>query len=292
MRIVKYRGTQHGLDAYPFLIDHSGISILPLSSLQLKHYVTDERTSSGVPGLDEMLEGKGFYRASTILVSGTAGTGKTTLGASFANQICSQGERCLYISFEESPSQVMRNMQSVGLDLAHWAEKGLSFQEAWRPTQFGLEMHLLRIHKLVEKIKPRAVIVDPISNLLSGTNDLEANSMMIRVIDFLKNSGITTMLLDLTSGGSTLERTGIGISSLADTWILLRDVELNGERNRCIYVLKSRGMAHSTQLREFVLTNNGIQLIRAYIGSGGELTHARNRNSFARSLFQSPHPAG
>lgn len=286
MRIVKYRGTQHGLDEYPFLIDESGISILPLSSLQLKHSVSTEHTSSGVPGLDEMLEGKGFYRGSSVLVSGTAGTGKTTLAASFADQICRQGERCLYIGFEESPSQVTRNMQSVGIDLAPWTAKDLLFQEAWRPTQFGLEMHLLRIHKLVEKIKPSAVILDPMSNLLTGVSELEARSVLMRLIDSLKGSGITAMLLDLTANSDELESTKIGVSSLADAWILLRDIELNGERNRCIYVLKSRGMAHSNQLREFVLTHKGIQLIPVYIGSGGVLTGSSRVAQQAKELAE------
>jgi circadian clock protein KaiC len=286
IRIVKYRGTQHGLDEYPFLIDQSGMSILPLSALQLKHQVSNERTSSGVAGLDEMLEGKGFYRGSTVLVSGTAGTGKTTLAASFADQVCRQGERCLYIGFEESPNQIKRNMQSVGMNLEHWAEKGLLFQEAWRPTQFSLEMHLLRIHKLIDKFKPSAVIIDPISNLLSGANELESKSMMMRLIDFLKSGGITSMLLDLTYGGASLERTGIGISSLCDTWILLRDLELNGERNHCIYVLKSRGMAHSNQLREFILTNKGIQLVPAYVGLGGVLTGSSRLAQQAKEIAE------
>lgn len=272
MRIVKYRGTSHGMDEYPFLIDESGISILPLSALQLQHKVSSERISSGIPSLDEMLEDKGFFRGSSILVSGTAGTGKTTLASTFANETCRRGEVCLYVGFEESAAQVARNMESVGIPLQHWASKGLLFHEAWRPTQFGLEMHLLCIHKLVEKLKPASVIIDPITNLLTGVSELEAKSMLMRLIDYLKSAGVTTMFLDLTHGGTYLESTGVGISSLADSWILLRDIELNGERNRCIYVLKSRGMAHSNQLREFVISKDGIDLIPAYIGSGGVLT--------------------
>src|SRR5580704_2783305 len=242
LRIVKYRGTKHGADEYPFLIDEQGMSILPLTSLQLKHKVSDERVSSGVPDLDEMLEGQGYFRGSSILVTGTAGSGKTTLAASFAQATCRRGERCLYIDFEESPKQVARNMRSVGIDLAPWSEKGLLFHEAWRPTQFGIEMHLLRIHKLIEQVKPQAVILDPITNLISSSSEKEVYSMLLRLMDTLKSSGITTVFVSLTSGGATLEGTKVGISSLTDTWILLRDIELNGERNRCLYVLKSRGM--------------------------------------------------
>jgi circadian clock protein KaiC len=272
LRIVKYRGTKHGADEYPFLIDEHGISILPLSALQLQHKVSSERLSSGVPDLDVMLEGKGFFRGSSILVTGTAGSGKTTLGASFVDAACRRGERCLFIDFEESRDQVARNMKSVGLDLKPWMDDGLLVHEAWRPTQFGIEMHLLRIHKLVEKFKPRCVVIDPITNLINGSSESEVYSMLMRLIDFLKNAGITAFFVSLTGGGRDLEQTTVGISSLTDTWILLRDVELNGERNRCIYVLKSRGMAHSNQLREFVMTKNGIKLIPAYVGPGGVLT--------------------
>ena len=246
--------------------------ILPLTALQLQHKVSDERVSSGVPDLDEMLEGKGYFRGSTVLLSGTAGSGKTTLAASFADATCRSGERCLWIDFEESPKQVARNMRSVGIDLEQWSNKGLLFHEAWRPTQFGIEMHLLRIHKLIQELKPRAVILDPITNLIGSSNEKEVYSMLLRLIDFMKNAGITAVFVSLTGGGATLEGTEVGVSSLTDTWILLRDIELNGERNRCLYVLKSRGMAHSNQLREFRMTNNRIQLIPAYIGPAGVLT--------------------
>jgi circadian clock protein KaiC len=272
MRIVKYRGTKHGADEYPFLIDERGMSVLPVTALQLQHDVSNDRVSSGVPDLDELLEGKGYYRGSTVLLSGTAGSGKTTLAASFADAACRRGERCLYIDFEESPKQVARNMQSVGLDLAQWSEKGLLFHEAWRPTQFGMEMHLLRIHKLIEQIKPKAVILDPITNLISSSTEKEVYSVLLRLIDMMKGAGITAVFVSLTGGGESLERTNVGISSLTDTWILLRDLELNGERNRVLYVLKSRGMAHSNQLREFRMGSDGIQLIPAYIGAGGVLT--------------------
>jgi circadian clock protein KaiC len=272
LRIVKYRGTKHGADEYPFLIDERGMSILPLTSLQLQHTVSSERISSGVPDLDEMLEGKGYFRGSSILVTGTAGSGKTTLAASFVDAACRRGERCLYIDFEESRDQVARNMNSVGIDLDPWSKKGLLTHEAWRPTQFGMEMHLLRIHKLIEKVQPHCVVIDPITNLMNGSTDKEVYSMLMRLLDFLKVAGITAIFISLTSGSTELEQTTVGISSLTDTWILLRDLELNGERNRCLYVLKSRGMAHSNQLREFVITGQGLRLLPVYIGPGGVLT--------------------
>jgi circadian clock protein KaiC len=272
MRIVKYRGTKHGADEYPFLIDEQGMSVLPLTSLQLQHKVSNERVSTGVADLDEMLEGKGYFRGSSILLSGTAGSGKTTLASSFAEAACRRGERCLFIDFEESSNQVARNMKSVGIDLQQWSEKGLLFHEAWRPTQSGIEMHLLRIHKLIERVKPQCVVIDPITNLGNGSEGKEVYSMVLRLLDFLKNAGITAIFVSLTEGGENLEQTGVGISSLTDTWILLRDVELNGERNRCLYVLKSRGMAHSNQLREFTMTEKGIRLIPAYVGPSGVLT--------------------
>jgi circadian clock protein KaiC len=248
------------------------MSILPVTSLQLDHQVSSERIPTGVADLDEMLEGKGYFRGSTILLSGTAGSGKTTFAASLADATCRRGERCLFIDFEESSKQVARNMKSVGIDLEQWARKGLFFHEAWRPTQFGTEMHLLRIHKLIDTLKPSCVIVDPVTNLVSASSDKEVHSMLLRLIDLLKNRGITGALVSLTSGGDNLEGTNVGISSLTDTWVLLRDIELDGERNRCLYVLKSRGMAHSNQLREFTMTSKGVRLVPAYIGSGGVLT--------------------
>jgi circadian clock protein KaiC len=272
MRIVKYRGTSHGADEYPFLIDDQGLSVLPITSLELQHKASSERVSSGVPDLDAMLEGQGFYRGSSTLVSGTSGSGKTTLGISFAEASCLRGERSLYVGFEESAGQVTRNAKSVGIDLEpHW-RSGLLSYNAWRPTQYGMEMHLLRIHKLVEKVNPDTVVVDPISNLVSTGARKEVHSMMIRLLDMLKERQITALFTNLTQPGGSLEKSEVGISSLMDTWILLRDVELNGERNRCIYVLKSRGMAHSNQVREFLLTSQGIRLLPAYVGSGGVLT--------------------
>jgi circadian clock protein KaiC len=267
MRIVKYRGSAHGTDEYPFLIDNKGFSVLPLSAIRLDHKVSKERVSSGVKDLDVMLEGKGFFKGSSILVSGTSGSGKSTLAAHFANQTCNSGKRALYVAFEESAAQVTRNMRSIGIDLGRHIKKDLLHFCAWRPTQHGLEMHLLRIHDLVEQFDPEVVIIDPITNLISA-NIHEVHGMLMRLLDFLKDRQITAMFVNLTANQGAEEQTEVGISSLTDTWILLRDVELNGERNRCLYVLKSRGMAHSNQIREFVLSRSGVRLLPAYIGAG------------------------
>ncbi|HUK24153.1 MAG TPA: circadian clock protein KaiC [Terriglobales bacterium] len=282
LRIVKYRGTAHGTNEYPFLIDEKGFSVLPVTSLSLQHKVSEERISSGIPRLDTMLGGEGFYRGSTILVSGTAGTGKTSMAAHFAKSVCEGGGRCLYLSFEESPGQLIRNMRSIGLDLEKWAKnKRLVFHSS-RATAFGLEMHLVAIHKLVQDLRPDVVILDPIGTLIQAGSLRDATAMAIRLMDFLKLNGITTFLTNLTSGGENTERTQADISSLVDTWLLLRDVELNGERNRAMYVLKSRGMAHSNQLREFLLTRDGMNLLDVYVGPEGVLTGSSRLSQEAR----------
>ncbi len=272
LRIVKYRGTTHGTNEYPFLIDESGISVLPVTAMGLDHATSDERLASGVPGLDAMLGGKGYYRGTSILVSGTAGSGKTTLAASFANATCERGERCVYLAFEESRAQHSRNMKTIGIDLERWHKKGLLRFHASRPQIHGLEMHLAAIHKLIDQFKPQVVIIDPISNFISAGTRADAEAMLVRLIDFLKACGITALLTDLTSGGASLEATNNGVSSIIDTWLLVRDIELGGERNRGLYVLKSRGMHHSNQIREFLITPQGIQLQPVYVGPEGVLT--------------------
>ena len=281
MRVIKYRGSSHGADEYPFLIDDQGFSVLPSTSMGLNHSVSSQRISSGVKELDDMLEGKGYFRGSSVMVSGTAGSGKSSLAAHFANQTCIDGKRCLHVAFEESPAQTLRNMRSIGIDLAPHVKKGLLRMEAWRPTQSGLEMHLLRIHKLVEQFNPQAVIVDPITNLVAGDTH-EVHAMLMRLLDFLKTKQITAFFTALTEGGAAMERTEVQVSSLIDTWMLVRDVELNGERNRCLYVLKSRGMANSNQVREFVMTRNGIRLLPVYVGSGTVLTGSARLSQQAR----------
>jgi circadian clock protein KaiC len=273
LRIVKYRGTTHGTNEYPFLIDETGITVLPITSLSLNHTASRERIPTGVPRLDTMLGGKGFYRGSSILVTGTAGTGKSSLAAHFANATCEGGERCLYFAFEESKSQIMRNMGSIGIDLAKHEKKGLLHFFAARPTAFGLEMHLAMIHKKINDLKPSVTIFDPVTNLLqaAGGED-EVNAMLTRLIDFLKSQTITALFTSLTVGHQARESTDVGISSLMDTWLLLRDIELHGERNRGLYILKSRGMKHSNQVREFVITPRGIDLLDVYLGPSGVLT--------------------
>jgi circadian clock protein KaiC len=282
LRIVKYRGSTHGTNEYPFLIDEHGISVLPLTSVGLDHPASNERVPSGVPALDEMLGGQGYYRGSSILVSGTAGTGKTSLAAHFASATCARGERCLYLAFEESPQQLMRNMRSIGVDLAPCVKKGVLRMEASRPSLHGLEMHLVRVHKQVAEFKPAVVIIDPISNLVNAGTQADTEAMLVRLIDFLKTSGITALFTNLTSGAKAWEKTDVGVSSVIDTWILLRDIELGGERNRGLYVLKSRGMKHSNQIREFLITPHGIELQPVYVGPEGVLTGSMRAAQEAR----------
>ncbi len=268
LRIVKYRGSSHGTNEYPTMIDEHGLSVLPISSLGLDYGASTERVSTGVRRLDAMLAGKGYYRASSVLVSGTAGTGKTSLAAAFVDATCRRGERCLYVAFEEAPSQVMRNMASIGFDLGQWVRKGLLRFHGVRSTLFGLEQHLVSIHKLVSEFHPSAVIVDPITNLMIVGDSPEVKSMLTRLIDYLKNQRITALFTSLTEGGGPVEQTEVGVSSLMDTWLLLRNVEFGAERNRLLFVLKSRGMAHSNQVREFRLSDRGIQLADVYTGPG------------------------
>jgi circadian clock protein KaiC len=272
LHIVKYRGSTHGTNEYPFLIDEQGISVLPITSLGLQHKASAERISSGIADLDRMLGGKGYFRGSSILVSGTAGTGKTSLAAHFVDAACRRGEACILFTSEEGPAQVVRNMRSIGVDIEPWMKKGLLHFDATRPTFHGLEMHLLRIHKLVEHLRPRVVVFDPLTTYLTLGGSLEVKLMLTRLIDFLKSHQITALFNSLTESGSEEMQTEMGVSSLMDTWILLQNLQGNGERNRVLYILKSRGMAHSNQIREFVLTDRGVQLREIYLGEGGVLT--------------------
>jgi circadian clock protein KaiC len=282
LRIVKYRGSVHGTNEYPFLIDEHGISVLPITSFGLNYRASTQRISSGIPDLDDLLEGKGYYRGSTVLVSGTAGSGKTSIASHFAKAACKRQERALYLTFEESVAQLTRNMRSIGVDLEPWVKKGLLQFHAIRPTEHGLEMHLARLHKMVDQFKPRVVIVDPITNLISGDGDREIQSMLMRLIDFLKANQITAVFTSLTVSGKHAEQSEVGISSLIDTWIVLRELEENRERNRGLYVVKSRGMAHSNQVLEFFLTDRGVRLVPAALGASRVLTRsATKKNSLA-----------
>jgi circadian clock protein KaiC len=271
LRVVKYRGTLHGTNEYPFLIDEEGISVLPITSLLLDSEASSQRISSGIPALDKMLGGKGFFRGSSILVSGTAGTGKTSIAAYFANASCVRKERCIYFAFEESPQQIMRNMLSIGIDLKHHIDKELLEMHAARPTLNGLEMHLVSIHKHVKRFRPKTVILDPITNLITVGSVSEVKAMLIRLIDFLQSENITVLFTALTLNTIVNEQTDEGVSSLVDAWLLVRDIESNGERNRGMYIMKSRGMKHSNQVREFVITDNGLDLVDVYLGTDGVL---------------------
>jgi circadian clock protein KaiC len=282
LRVVKYRGTTHGTNEYPFLIDEEGITVLPITSLSLNHAISNARVGSGVARLDTMLGGKGYYRGSSILVSGTAGSGKSSLAAHFASAAAARGEKCVYFAFEESRAQIQRNMASIGVDLVTPEKRGLLHFFNARPTTYGLEMHLAVIHKRLREIKPAVAIFDPITNLLNASGVDEVTAMLTRLVDYLKSETITAMFTSLTHGADKdKETTDVGISSLMDTWILLRDIELSGERNRAIYVLKSRGMKHSNQVREFLLTSRGIDLRDVYVGPGGVLTGSARLNQEA-----------
>jgi circadian clock protein KaiC len=272
LRVLKYRGTMHGTNEYPFLIGQSGLSVLPLSSLKLEHKAPTERISTGVPRLDTMLGGKGFYRGTSILLSGTAGTGKSSLAAHFVRATCERGERALYMASEQSTNEVIRNMRSIGVDLEPWVKRDLLRFYAARPGTYGLEKHLVTIHDLTAEFNPRVVVIDPITNFGSVGTYSEVKSMVTRLIDMFKSQGITAMFTSLTSGDRNPELSEVGVSSQMDAWLLLRNLESNGERNRGLYVLKSRGMAHSNQIREFLLTDRGVQLRDVYIGPSGLLT--------------------
>ncbi|HEY8908614.1 MAG TPA: circadian clock protein KaiC [Rhodoferax sp.] len=286
LRVVKYRGSTHGTNEYPFLINEDGISVLPVTSLVLQHVVSTERVPTGIPRLDAMLGGKGYYRGSSVLVSGTAGTGKSSIAAHFADAACRRGERVIYFSFEESPSQTLRNMRSIGIDLQPWVKKGLLQFHANRPSSAGLETHLAMKHKVIDDFKPQAVILDPLNSFVVGENEIGVQSMFMRLMDYLKTNQITGLFTNLTAGGSVVEQTDIGISSLIDTWVLLRAIDNGDERNRGLSILKSRGMAHSNQIREFLLTDHGVELRDVYVGAGGVLTGSARLTQEAQDQAQ------
>jgi circadian clock protein KaiC len=263
LRIVKYRGSHHGTNEYPFLIDREGLSVLPVTSLGLTHPAIEERVSTGVTRLDDMLSGRGYYRGSTVLLSGTAGTGKTSLAAHFVEAACQRGERCLYFLFEESPQQLMRNMRSIGINLQPWVDRGLLQFHADRPSRFGLETHLAAMQRAVRDFQPAVTVADPVTNLLTVGTQNDVRSMLTRVIDYIKSQGITGLFTSLTPGSKELEETDAGISSLMDTWVVLFINEDNRKRRRWLSVLKSRGMAHSNSVREYMLTDHGLQVLDA-----------------------------
>ncbi|MDB5856503.1 MAG: KaiC 1 [Ramlibacter sp.] len=270
LRVVKYRGSSHGTNEYPFLIDTEGISVFPVTSAGLDHHTSDEIVSSGILHLDHMFDRRGYFRASSILISGLAGTGKTTFAASFIDACCRRGEKCLYFAFEESPKQIERNMKSIGIDLSTHLDSGLLRFEAARPSLYGVEMHLAKMHRDISLFNPSIVVVDPISAFRGPRT--EANSILLRLIDLLKSHGITALFTSLAGVDETMNDADHDISSLMDAWISLSNISSNGERNRILYVLKARGMGHSNQLREYQITSEGINVIPAYIGAAGVLT--------------------
>ena len=282
LRIVKYRGSLHGANEYPFIIDEHGFSVAPITSVRLDYEVSSERISSGIPRLDALVGGEGYYRGSTVLVSGTAGGGKTSLAALCAAAACERGERALYFAFEEPPAQIIRNMHSIGLDLQHWRKKGLLEFCSQRPTLCGLETHLAMMVKAITASAPQVVVLDPVSNFVSVANPQDVKAMLIRLIDFMKARGITAVLTSLAHGGKAIEGTVEGISSLMDTWILIHSVETNGERNRALYVLKARGTAHSNQVRECLFSVRGVDLADVYVGPGGVMMGSSRLTQVAR----------
>ena len=260
LRIVKYRGTLHGTSEYPFLIGKNGISVLPITSLSLEHKVSNKRISTGIKELDNMLDGKGFYRGSSVLLSGTAGTGKSSLSAAFVDAACSRGERCLYFAFEESTNQILRNMRSIGIDLAPHVKKGLLQFHVARPTNYGLEMHLVTMYELINEHNPDVVVLDPITDFFAIGSSAEVKATITRLIDFLKTRQITGFFTSYTSEQEGADQSIVGVSSLIDAWISLRNLEINGERHRGLFILKSRGMPHSNQVRSYQLTDDGIKI--------------------------------
>ncbi len=272
LRIVKYRGSAHGSNEYPFLLDEQGVTVTPVTGISQQYAVSRDFVSTGVASLDDMLGGKGCYRGSSLLVSGTAGTGKSSIAAHFVDAACRRGERCIYFAFEESPEQIMRNMRSIGINLQPWRKKGLLDLQAMRPTSYGLEKLLAIIERTVEQFQPHMVVFDPISSLELASSFEEARTALMRLVDFLKSRQITALFNSLTGSGDPAEQSEVGISSLIDTWLLLRNMEQSGERTRLLYILKSRGMAHSNHVREFFLTDHGVDLMDVYMGPNGILT--------------------
>jgi circadian clock protein KaiC len=275
LRIVKYRGTLHGTNEYPFLIGKNGISVLPITSLGLDHNAPSERLSTGIQELDDMLDGKGFYRGSSIMLSGTAGTGKTSLASAIVDSACRRGERCLYFAFEESANQIIRDMRSIDIDLLPHIKKGVLKIQVARPSQFGLEMHLVSMYDLIREFKPSIVVMDPITDFTAVGSAFEIKAAVTRIIDFLKVQDVTGVFISVTSEDDAIDQSTAGISSLIDAWVSLRNLENNGERHRGLFVLKARGMAHSNQIRSFQLTDDGIKL--------GEMDLTRRQAEFSRS---------
>ena len=265
--MLKYRGSLHGTNEYPFLIGRAGISVLPITSLGLQHPASSERVSTGVQSLDAMLGGAGLFRGSSVMISGTAGTGKSTIAAQFCAASCARGERALYFAFEESQAQIVRNMTSVGIDLAHWVDEGLLQFRCIRPSLLGLEAHLASMQEVVSDFAPDVVVMDPVSDLLHAGGGEEVSMLLTRQVDYLKSRGVTALFTSLNTDRD-VENSEQQIGSLIDTWIITKLAEGDGTRNRVLYVLKSRGMSHSHEIREFLLSEHGLELAHVYRGGG------------------------
>ncbi|BAI62202.1 KaiC homolog [Methanocella paludicola SANAE] len=282
LRIIKYRGSRHGPDEYPFLIGKDGINIFPITSIKTDYKISKDRVSTGIKNFDKMFGGKGYFRGTSILITGTAGTGKSSFAAVYVDSACRRGEKCLYFAFEETQDQIIRNMSSIGLDLGQWVKKGLLKFHVTRPALQGLEMHLVMMEDDIKKYEPKNVVIDPITDLSAVGGGREVKSMITRLNDLMKAGGITILFTDLIRGDVNPEHPAMYISSLIDTWVLLRNFEFNGERNRGLTILKSRGMSHSNQIKEFVITDRGIELIQPYIGSAGVLMGSAKVSQEAR----------
>jgi circadian clock protein KaiC len=291
LRILKYRGSAHGGNEMPFLIDDHGLSVLPITSLGLTHQASTAHLSSGVTGLDAMFGKKGYFRGNSVLVSGTAGTGKSSVASHFVEAACRRGERCLYFAFEESAGQITRNMRSIGIDLEPWTRRDLLRVHAQRPTALGLEAHLVAMHRLIDDWKPRVVVVDPVTNMAAVGSEIEVRAMLARLIDFMKLRQITALFTSLTEGGTTAERTDLGVSSLMDVWMLLGNPEANGERNRTLQIVKARGMAHSNQVREFVMTDHGVTLVDISRRADGSVAIGSARDAQESGRSDDPKPS-
>ena len=279
LRILKYRGSAHSGNEMPFLIDDHGVSVLPITSLGLTHEASTARVSTGVPGLDGMFSKKGYFRGNSVLVSGTAGTGKSSVASHFAEATCRRGQRCLYFALEESPGQISRNMRSIGIDFEPWIRRGLLLVHAQRPTALGLEGHLVAMHRLIAQWRPNVVVVDPVTNMTAVGSTTEVKAMLARLIDFMKLRQITALFTSLTEAGGAAEQTDLGVSSLMDVWMVVGNLEANGERNRTIQIVKARGMAHSNQIREFVMTDRGIALLDVSRRADGTVAIGSRRNA-------------
>ncbi len=279
LRIMKYRGSAHGSNEYPFLIDEQGFSVLPITAIGLHYTALQDIISTGIPKLDAMFGGNGYFRGGTLLVSGSAGTGKSSISAHFIDAACRRGERCIYFAFEESPDQIVRNMRSIGIDLDPWRKTGILRFAASRPASFGLEVHLSSMLKLVDDFKPQVVVLDPVSSFEQAGGVTDALAMLMRMVDLMKIRGITALFTSLTSAEQAAERSEIGISSLIDTWLIVRNLEQAGERTRTLAVIKSRGMKHSNQARELILTDNRIDLADVFIGPDGKILTGSERGA-------------